>query len=139
VREDREVMVVESDGMSGFKWFVVGAAIGAGVALLFAPQSGERTRRDLTRRGKKLKHRAQETLEEFADEVQTRGRDLKESVEEFADDVMDEVKEKRRTVERSADRAVSSARDEMERRLTEARSRARAAAGVDDEDDDESD
>ena len=39
----------------GAALLVAGGIIGAGVALLFAPQSGERTRKDLVRLGKKLK------------------------------------------------------------------------------------
>lgn len=145
MRDDRDVTVIETDGGSGFKWFVLGAIVGAGVGMLFAPQSGERTRRDLARRGRKLRSQAREKIEEFADDVESRGRQLKESVSEFADDVMEEVSEKRHRAERTAERAerqVSSAREEMERRLADARARARASAGVDDgadEDDVESD
>jgi gas vesicle protein len=127
MHDDREMMVIESDAGSGFKWFVLGAALGAGLGLLFAPQSGERTRRDLARRGKRLRHRAGEALEELTDDVQERGRKVRDSIEEFAEDVIDDVQEGKRKVERK----VSSAREEMERRLADARSRARAAVAAD--------
>ena len=37
--------------------FLVGAAVGAGVALLYAPYSGEETRQLLARRSRELKNR----------------------------------------------------------------------------------
>lgn len=118
MRNDRDVTVIESDSGGGIKWFLLGAAIGAGAALLFAPQSGERTRRDLVNRGRNLRDRA---------------GDL---VGEYADDVVAEVQEGKSKLQRTA----STARESMERRLADARSRARAAVGADgvDEGDDES-
>jgi gas vesicle protein len=121
--DDRDVTYVEQDGGSTAKWFVLGALVGAGLGLLFAPQSGERTRRDITRRANKLRRDAEERFEEVVDEVETRGRKAKERVEEWAEDVADEVREGRRSIERTA----NSARDELERRLSDARARRRAA------------
>ena len=46
---DGEVYIVETDRGSGIGWFVLGAALGAGLALLFAPASGEETRRRIRR------------------------------------------------------------------------------------------
>ena len=57
------------------------------------------------------------------EEVEGRGRKVKARVEEWADDVAEEVREGRRTIERTA----NSARDELERRLADARARRRAA------------
>lgn len=148
---DREVTLIEAEGGSGFKWFLLGAALGAGFGLLLAPQSGERTRRDISRKARRLKREAGERIEDFADEVQDRGRRIKESAEEiiedvgergrrvkrsakhFVEEVADEVRDTRRRVEDNA----LSARDELERRLADARARRRAAIagdGVADED-----
>jgi gas vesicle protein len=135
MRDDRDVTVIESDSGSGFKWFLLGAAVGAGLGLLLAPQSGQRTRGDLARRGRKLRSQAEDAFEDLSDELQTRGRKLKETVAEFTDGIVDEASDGKRKVER----AGSTAREEMERRLADARARARAAVGADDvaEDDDE--
>jgi gas vesicle protein len=135
VRDDRDVTVIEADSGSGLKWFVLGAAIGAGLGILFAPQSGERTRRDLARRGRKLRAEAEDKLEDLADDLKVRGRKIKESVADFADEVADEVTEGKRKLERTA----LTAREELERRLADARARARAAVAGDGdgEDDDE--
>lgn len=144
--DDREVTFIEAEGSSGFKWFLLGAALGAGLGLLLAPQSGERTRRDISRRAVRLKREAAGKLEEFAGEVESRGKRIKESAVDFMDeveergrrvkataedfvvDVADEVRDSRRRVERNA----SSARDELERRLADARARRRAAIAADD-------
>lgn len=135
MRDDRDVTVIEADSGSGLKWFVLGAAIGAGLGILFAPQAGERTRRDLARRGRKLRAEAEDKLEDLADDLKVRGRKIKESVADFADEVADEVTEGKRKLERTA----LTAREELERRLADARARARAAVAGDGdgEDDDE--
>lgn len=48
---------------------ILGAVIGAGVALLTAPQSGQRTRRKIRRRAGDIRHGAEDRWDEFADEV----------------------------------------------------------------------
>lgn len=67
-------------GLNRFATFVVGAGIGALVALLFAPASGKKTRGYITRTakhglddvasaGKRLSRRARDTVEEVKDSV----------------------------------------------------------------------
>src|SRR5262249_59675829 len=63
--DDQPYVVIEKQsGGGGLGSFVVGLAIGAGLALLFAPQSGEATRRDLRRRARRAKRAARERSEE---------------------------------------------------------------------------
>ena len=63
-------------------WFLIGAAAGASVALLYAPQSGDRTRRML---GRKL-NEGREALEEQGSELLEKSRDLFEKGRKVADD-----------------------------------------------------
>jgi gas vesicle protein len=53
----------KSPQRSGLTIFAVGALIGAGVALLYAPQSGKETRKLLAKKGKLLRDKAQDTVE----------------------------------------------------------------------------
>lgn len=138
-RDIDDVTVIETDSGTGVKWFVLGALLGAGLGLLFAPQSGERTRRDLAKRARKIRDEAEERWDDLRDDVEDRGRRVKEGVEEWADGVKEEVREGRRAIERKA----ASARDDLERRLADARARRRAAVAADgvadDADDDDRD
>jgi len=69
MRRDKEspVVVVEKSegGIGSFFW---GAVIGAGLALLFAPQSGEETRHDIHERGNELR----EEIEQVTNEARRR-------------------------------------------------------------------
>lgn len=125
-RDEGEVTVIETGG-SAAGWFILGALVGAGIGLLLAPESGERTRRKISREARRLRREASERLDEFRDEMSDKGRHLKSEVEEWAEGVKEEVREGRRAIERKA----SSARDDLERRLADARARRRAMAPVD--------
>lgn len=59
---------------------LAGGIIGGGVALLFAPQSGERTRKDLLRYARKAKRRADEAVDDASATVS----ELLEQLEEKA-------------------------------------------------------
>jgi gas vesicle protein len=50
----------------------LGAVIGAGVALLSAPESGKRTRKKLVRVAGDVRENTQDRLEDFADDVKGR-------------------------------------------------------------------
>lgn len=114
------VVVAEGGGLGTFVW---GLLLGAGVALLFAPQSGEETRRMLRQRGRRLWSAAEEKAAELQGLVTEGFEDAKSTVEEVIDDRRHVVRD---TID--AGRATAhSARDELEKRLAEARAaRARA-------------
>jgi len=61
---------------SGLTPFIVGAVIGAGVAMLYAPQSGKETRKLLARKGKQLRDKAQDTIESAQEFIHDRKADL---------------------------------------------------------------
>jgi hypothetical protein len=55
---------------------VLGIALGAGAALLLAPQSGDDTRRSLARRGRRLTRRGHDAWEDLRDELRRAARRL---------------------------------------------------------------
>src|SRR5260370_29666946 len=114
--EDEPVVIVEK-GESGFGGFLWGALIGAGLALLFAPRSGEETRRLIKNRGRRLWAVAEEKASEIQDMVTSGFEDAKNRVEEAVDD----RRQASRDVIDAGKAAAHSARDELERRLSEAR------------------
>lgn len=115
-RDVEERVVYVERGGSGFGWFVIGAALGAGLALLYAPRSGEETRRELGRRWDDLKDEAEEKLEELSETLQEGKERVRTRLERLVDGDRDAGRE---------DGPPPSAREELERRLSEARARRR--------------
>ena len=73
---------MERNNGESFVWFLIGAAAGASVALLYAPQAGHRTRRML---GRKLAE-GREALEDQGSELLDKSRELFEKGRKVADD-----------------------------------------------------
>ncbi|MEZ5353770.1 MAG: YtxH domain-containing protein [Bryobacteraceae bacterium] len=76
-------------------WFLAGAAIGATVALLFAPQTGEETRRLIKDQANKGKDRIGETGRDLAD----RSRDLYDKGRRIADEAAEVFERGKRMVQ----------------------------------------
>jgi gas vesicle protein len=121
--EDPRVVVVErGSGLGAFLW---GALLGAGVALLVAPRSGAETRRLLKAKGRELMDVASEKAEELRELMSEGYERSKARVEEGLETARREVNERREAAREVVDAgraAARSAREELERRLTEARS-----------------
>lgn len=83
------------DNSNKVVWFLTGAAIGAAVALLYAPQSGEETRRQLRQKADE----GREQLTESGRELVDRGRDLYEKGRSMADEAADMFDRGRRMVQ----------------------------------------
>ena len=92
----------DKSAMVGALMLIGGGIIGAGIALLFAPQSGERTRRDITRYVKRTKRRAGEMAEDFADSVS----DMVDVVSEKASDLVAQGKDMAHDAKRDLVRAI---------------------------------
>ncbi|MFA5353573.1 MAG: YtxH domain-containing protein [Thermodesulfovibrionales bacterium] len=60
--------------------FLIGGILGAAVALLYAPQSGQATRKDITRTARRVRNEIGDIVEDTID-----------SVHDFADDVKDKA------------------------------------------------
>lgn len=83
------------DNSEGIVWFLAGVSIGATVGLLFAPQSGEETRRQLGSAAKK----GGNTLREKGEELYGKGRELFDSGRAMADEAAEIFESGRRLVE----------------------------------------
>jgi gas vesicle protein len=70
------------DKTSNAMWFVAGAAVGATLALLFAPSSGVETRRRIRRTAERSKDR----LSDVSHDLMDKGRELYERGRDMADD-----------------------------------------------------
>jgi gas vesicle protein len=129
-RGGREVVYVERGGDASAKWLFWGALLGAGLALLYAPRTGEETRRVLQRKLWKLRAVTEEKLDELAQQFSS-GREALQDLTDDDDDEFDEFDETPSVRARAGAReAGGSARDELERRLAESRARRRAAGDL---------
>jgi gas vesicle protein len=117
--QGREVVYVERGGDASAKWLFWGAVMGAGIALLYAPRSGEETRRTLQRKLWKFRAMTEEKLDEFAQQFGNVKDALDEPIDEDDLDDLDEAPASSRA-------GTPSAREELERRLAESRARRRA-------------
>jgi gas vesicle protein len=124
-KQRREVVYVERAADSSAKWLFWGALLGAGMALLYAPSSGEETRRNLQRKLWKLRAMTEEKL----DEISQQFGGAKESL----DDMLEEEDEESEGSESHGiygRRSQPSPREELERRLADARARRRSPADL---------
>ena len=97
--------------------FLIGGVIGSLIALLYAPQSGRKTRRDISKTAKKVKKEAQEVAEETID-----------SIGSFIEDVSDKTAEiisKGRDVTEDMKRDLVKAIEEGQKTLDKQKTRLR--------------
>jgi gas vesicle protein len=79
----------KSPQRSSLTIFAVGALIGAGIALLYAPQSGKDTRKLLAKKAKALKDKAQDTVESAQEFIHDRKADLVATIDSGREAVND--------------------------------------------------
>lgn len=106
--------------------FLLGIAVGAALGALFAPDTGEGTRRQLRRKLRGLRDLAEDKAEEL--KALVGGEDDDEDLDD--EDLDDEAPadEEEAVIDRPAE--TRSARAELEHRLAEARRRRRQASRV---------
>ncbi len=120
--EDGDAYVVIERREAGIGSFIIGLAVGAGVALLFAPRTGEVTRRDLQRSAQRMGDQAQNLVTGVADSVSQTIQDARMRVETRIGVARDSVDLKRRQVTNAVDAgrmAAQQARVELEQRIAE--------------------
>jgi gas vesicle protein len=149
--DDREVVFVErEDGGSSLRWLLVGAVLGAGLAMLFAPRSGKELRRELKGGVRRLRQVANDAIDEIKGEFGEEERSARamadsgaayDDDEEEADDEDGEEageageaeRQRPERPERPERPSLRAAREELERRLAAARARRRRSVPDDEE------
>jgi gas vesicle protein len=102
--------------------FLVGGAIGAVLALLYAPKSGRETRKDIVRTARKVKKETTHAVEDAID-----------SINDFADDVKDKVSdiiEKGKDLSDSAKKEILRNLDHSQKSIEKQRKRIVEALGL---------
>lgn len=131
--DDDEPYVVIEKHSSGLGSFFFGLAVGAGLALLFAPQSGDETRRSIARGARRVRRAAGDVVEHATDKVADTFETAKQRVEERIEAVRGAVEEKRDHVQRAmraGREAAQQAREDLERRLSETKAAYNAGTQV---------
>jgi gas vesicle protein len=90
--------MAQDNSGSNVVWFLAGIAVGASVALLFAPASGEQTRRKIVKRTQQSK----EAIAESGREMLERGKEMYERGRKLADDAAEMFERGRKIVESTA-------------------------------------
>lgn len=118
--DDEQIIVIEENGSSGMSAFMLGAAIGAGLALIFAPQSGEQTRQSIGRGAREAGKATKRAGAKVTDALSQ----AKADIESRIDSAKSTIDLKKVQVSRAVDagrEAAKSAREDLERRMSEQR------------------
>ncbi len=118
--DDVPYLVVEREGGGGLGSFILGALVGAGLALLFAPQSGEETQEEIKARALKFRDAAKEQVRGAQENIEGRLTTAREHVQARVESVREAVE--------SGRQAAVEARGELEKKLE--RSKAAYRAGI---------
>ena len=123
MRDNDEVpyIVIEKDSSSQVGSFVIGARVGAGLAVLFAPKSGAETQEDLKEHARRLRGSAEQRMREAQKQLEERLDVAREGVQERVESVKSALDAGRE--------AAREARGELEKKLET--SKAAYRAGID--------
>lgn len=119
-RDEVPYFVIERESGGGVGSFLLGALLGAGVALLFAPRSGAETQQELKERAIRFRDAAEERMKETQAQIEERLEHARDELMQRVDAVKEAVEAGKTTAE--------EARHELEDRIE--RSKAAYKAGV---------
>jgi gas vesicle protein len=94
--------MAENNSGVGAIWFVAGAAVGATLALLFAPESGQKTRRRLAKHAQ----RGSQALSNGGRDLYDRGRDVYDRGREIAEEAAEMFERGRKLAEKKVDEVL---------------------------------
>jgi gas vesicle protein len=116
--------VIVEKSETGIGPLLLGIALGAGAALLFAPQSGEETRRGIARSARRAQDAAQDFVEDMSETVTDKFKEVRASVEERIEATLDAVDDRKRRVSNAFHAGKVAAREsraELEQRIAESK------------------
>jgi gas vesicle protein len=131
--QDDEPYIVIEKHSGGVGDFLLGALIGAGVALLFAPRSGRETRADISRRARAAQDRVRDVATGVTDQVVDTFETARSRIEEQIESARSAIVNKKDQVSRAMEagrEAAQQARTDLERRLAETKAAYNAGADV---------
>ena len=120
--DERIVVVEQGGGENGIGMLLLGLALGAGAALLFAPASGQETRERLQREARRAGKRVKDMTEEASKELAGRVGRTRAQFDEKVDIARHAVRSRKQAVGDAVDagrEAASQARTELERAVAE--------------------
>ncbi len=115
-------IVIERDSGGGVGSFLLGAMVGAGLALLFAPKTGEETQEELKEHARKLRVVAEERVREAQRHLEDRLDVAREGVSARYEEV--------RAAVNAGREAAMDARGDLEERLERSKSAYRAGVAA---------
>ena len=130
--DDDPYVVIEKHESAGITPFLVGLAVGAGVALLLAPRSGQATRRDIKRRAMRVRRAAENAVTDVTDTVVDSFSEARRRVEDQIASARQAIDLKKRQVTRAVDAGRAAAEDarlELEQRIAESKRAYRTGEG----------
>jgi gas vesicle protein len=130
--DDEPYIVIEKHS-GGVGDFLLGALIGAGVALLLAPRSGRETRADITRRARSAQDRVRDVAGGVTDQVVDTFETARSRIEGQIETARSAIVTKKDQVSRAMEagrEAAQQARSDLERRLAETKAAYNAGANV---------
>ena len=128
-------VVVERRG-SGVVAFLWGTLVGAGVALLLAPKTGEETQQDLREGARRFKDGAEDKLTDIRGGFEDGYDRARDEVEDRVDAVRGTVRERQQKAEKAlkaGKNAARKARSDLEARVAESKAAYKAALADGDE------
>ena len=123
--DDDQIIFVEESDSSGFSAFLLGAAIGAGLALIFAPQAGTETRKSIKRGAEKASEATKRAGVKVGEKVTDALSQAKADLESRINSARSTLDLKKLQVSRAVDagrEAARAAREDLEGRMSEQRS-----------------
>jgi gas vesicle protein len=131
--DDDEPYVVIEKNSGGLGSFLLGIAVGAGIALLFAPRSGAETRRELALRARRMRRAAEDAVGEVTETVAETYESARQRVEEKIEETREAIEVKKDQMHRAMEAgraAAAQAREDLERRLAQTKAAYNAGAQV---------